>query len=132
MSLAPLPHLVVTCKKGAEPFGNGAQILPFAILRFWQWSASDLASNALRVVVAEFLVAQALGTADSLRPEWEAYDLRSASGATIEVKSAAYRVVRSSRRVPPPSARTSVALRAATLPRHRTAGNRPETSAQCA
>src|SRR5207248_1082121 len=38
----------------------------------------------------EFLVAQALGIADGERADWDAYDLRSRGGATIEVKSAAY------------------------------------------
>jgi hypothetical protein len=90
MPIARFPQLVVTCETGAEPFRNGSQALSFNILSYWRWSASDLASNALRGIVAEFLVAQALAVADGLRVEWEAYDLRSASGATVEVKSAAY------------------------------------------
>jgi hypothetical protein len=60
------------------------------LLSFWQWSASDLVSNALRGRLAEFLVAQALGIAEGLRAEWDAYDLRTRQGVTIEVKSAAY------------------------------------------
>jgi hypothetical protein len=47
-------------------------------------------SNALRGRLAEFLVAQALGIAGGVRPEWDAYDLRLDNGVTIEVKSAAY------------------------------------------
>jgi hypothetical protein len=77
-------------KTGAERFRCGPELLPFDLLSFWQWSASDLASNALRGRVAEFLVAQALSVADGLRADWDAYDLRSRGGATIEVKSAAY------------------------------------------
>jgi hypothetical protein len=86
----PFPQLTVTRKTGGERFRDGHQPLPFDLLSFWQWSASDLASNALRGRVAEFLVAQALDIANGVRAEWDAYDLRARCGATIEVKSAAY------------------------------------------
>src|SRR5829696_10292349 len=85
-----LPPLVVTRKTGCEAFRDGSAALGFDLLNFWQWSASDLMSHALRGRLAEFLVAQALGIADGVRAEWDAYDLRSPAGATIEVKSAAY------------------------------------------
>ncbi len=84
------PPLTVARKTGHEPFVNGGQPLPFDLLSFWQWSASDLASNTLRGLVAEFLVAQALSIADGLRAGWDAYDLRTRGGVTIEVKSSAY------------------------------------------
>ena len=54
------PRLSVSRKTGGERFRCGPEPLPFDLLSFWQWSASDLASNALRGRVAEFLVAQAL------------------------------------------------------------------------
>jgi hypothetical protein len=85
-----LPPLVVNRKTGAEPFRLGPTALGFDLLSFWQWSASDLVSNALRGRLAEFLVAQALGIADGIRAEWDAYDLRTRQGHTLEVKSAAY------------------------------------------
>jgi hypothetical protein len=85
-----LPPLTVSRKSGAEPFRAGSTPLAFDLLSFWQWSASDLASNALRGRLAEFLVAQAWGIADGVRSEWDPYDLRSRQGHTIEVKSAAY------------------------------------------
>jgi hypothetical protein len=77
-------------KCGTERFRNGTTLLDFNLLDFWQWSSSDLVSNALRGRVAEFLVAQALGVSDGIRNEWDSYDLRSPSGLRIEVKSAAY------------------------------------------
>jgi hypothetical protein len=83
-------QLVVQRRAGAEPFRNGEQSLPFDLLSFWQWSASDMASNALRGRIAEYLVAQALSIADGVRAEWDAYDLRTPTGTTVEVKSAAY------------------------------------------
>jgi len=86
----PFPSLVVAPKTGAEQFHNGGEILPFDLLHFWRWSASDLASNALRGRLAEFLVGNALGIIQGMRAEWDAYDLRTSTGVTIEVKSAAY------------------------------------------
>jgi hypothetical protein len=85
-----LHPLVAGRKTGRELFHDGAAPLGFDVLSFWQWSASDLVSNALRGRLAEFLVAQALGIADGVRAEWDAYDLRTPNGLTIEVKSAAY------------------------------------------
>ena len=57
---------------------------------FWRWSASDLANNALRGVLAEWIVARALNVAQGVRTEWDAYDLIAPNNVTIEVKSAAY------------------------------------------
>jgi hypothetical protein len=90
MESGRFPQIPVSRKTGGERFRCGPEPLSFDMLSFWQWSTSDLASNALRGRLAEFLVAQALGVADGVRAEWDAYDLRFRSGATIEVKSAAY------------------------------------------
>jgi hypothetical protein len=62
-------QILVSRKTGGERFRCGSEPLPFDLLSFWQWSASDLTSNALRGRVAEFLVAQALGVADGVRAE---------------------------------------------------------------
>src|SRR3954468_6951472 len=59
----------------------------FTVLDFWQWSSSDLVSNALRGRIAEFLVARAHGVDREVRNEWDAYDLATPSGLLIEVKS---------------------------------------------
>ncbi len=90
MAYLSLPHLVVKRKTGSEPFRDADHTLGFDLLSFWQWFASDLASNALRGCLAEFLVAQALGIAGGVRRQWEAYDLCTNGGLTIEVKSAAF------------------------------------------
>ena len=43
------------------------------LLDFWRWNGSDLASNATRGVLAEFIVASALGIDLSVpRIEWAA------------------------------------------------------------
>jgi hypothetical protein len=77
-------------KTGIELFHAAGIALPFTVGMFWQWAASDLVSNSLRGVLAEFLVAQALGNADGTRREWDACDLRTANGIRLEVKTTGY------------------------------------------
>lgn len=56
---------------------------------FWEWAYDDLLTNTTRGVLAEYIVAKALGTLDRKRVEWDNYDLR-VDGIGVEVKSAAY------------------------------------------
>lgn len=87
----PFNRITPTRKSGSERFRDGADELDFDLLSFWQWSASDLLSNATRGIVAEYLVARALDAdPDGVRDEWAAYDLRTKEGVKVEVKSAAY------------------------------------------
>ncbi len=65
-------------------------MLEFDLLSFWQWSASDLLSNATRGVLAEYLVARALSDRASVRVEWDAFDAVTENGVRVEVKSSAY------------------------------------------
>lgn len=84
------PRLPQECRSGDEPFHAAGGPLPFDLLSFWQWYASDLAGNALRGCIAEYLVLEALGAKPDVRQEWDAVDIRLPSGLTVEVKSAAY------------------------------------------
>lgn len=77
-------------REPTEPFHERGRPAPFSLGDFWAWSFSGVLDNTLRGIVAEYLVAQALGVADGVRTEWEPYDLRTESGITVEVKSAAY------------------------------------------
>jgi len=78
-------------RSGDEPLHSDGRSFGFTLLDFWRWSSSDLVSNATRGVLAEFIVASALGIAlDSVRDEWMAFDLTTPEGITVEVKSAAY------------------------------------------
>ena len=78
-------------REGHDPFHVDGRALGFDLLSFWQWSSSDVVSNATRGVLAEYLVAQALGVAeDSIREEWASYDLKLLNGTRVEVKSSAY------------------------------------------
>ena len=91
MTNSGLGKLEVKRQAGTERFCAVGRDLEFDLLSFWQWSCSDLLSNATRGIVAEFLVARALGTAVyGVRYEWAAHDLEAPDGITIEVKSAAY------------------------------------------
>lgn len=56
---------------------------------FHDWAYDDLLSNATRGVLAEYIVAKALGILDTKRVEWHKYDL-DIGGIGVEVKSAAY------------------------------------------
>ena len=84
------PQLAVTRKTGDEPFHLNGTPLDSLLVDFWRWSMSDLVSNTARGVLAEYIVAQALGLTNRLRIEWDAYDLQMPSGIRIEVKAAAY------------------------------------------
>lgn len=78
-------------RTGGEPFHREGEPLGFEVADFWAWSVSDLVSNATRGLLAEYLVARALGISTAgVRNEWDPYDLETPSGIRIEVKSAAY------------------------------------------
>lgn len=77
-------------KTGNECFQVKGEPADFTLFDYWQWSGSDLLSNTQRGVIAEFLVAKALGVANTPRLEWGSYDLATEAGQKIEVKSAAY------------------------------------------
>ena len=66
----------------------------YKLMQFWQWSASDLLSNATRGRFAEFIVASAmeLDLTGELRKDWGEYDLDAwdCGGIKIEVKSSSY------------------------------------------
>jgi hypothetical protein len=89
-NLMAFPALQTSRKSGDETFSLSGEPLDLRLSAFWQWSASDLVSNATRGVLAEFLVTSALGLADGVRNQWDAFDILLADGTRIEVKSAAY------------------------------------------
>lgn len=72
---------------GSEPLTpDGA-----CVADFWRWGYSDLRSNVVRGVLAEYLVARACGTdLSGPRAAWDDYDVLTGSGTKVEVKSSAY------------------------------------------
>ena len=78
---------------GDEPFQSDGRMLGKnqTVLSFWQWSASNLLDNTQRGILAEYLVALAVGAHNRPRPSiWRSYDVETPDGFTIEVKSSAY------------------------------------------
>ncbi|WP_431993377.1 hypothetical protein [Streptomyces albogriseolus] len=89
MSNADLGPLVITPRSGSEPIrANGEAVGRLG--EFWSWACSDLANNTMRGVLAEYLVATALGAAAGTRTEWDTVDIRTPEGWRVEVKSTAY------------------------------------------
>ena len=89
--MAKSNRLAITRKTGSEQFHSNGKSLDFNLESFWQWSTSDIISNATRGILAEYLVARALGLGKSgVRDEWAVNDLQTTSGITIQVKSSAY------------------------------------------
>jgi hypothetical protein len=84
LGLTPLPKHALT---GDEPFVGVAAA---TVRDFWSFALSDLQSNVTRGVLAEFLVARAVGAKENLRATWDNYDVTAPDGTRIEVKSAAY------------------------------------------
>jgi len=71
---------------GTEIF-SGAEA---TVMDFWRWALSDLRMNIVRPMVAEFLVAKAVGDKRAVREAWANFDVLSGEGIRIEVKSSGY------------------------------------------
>ncbi|WP_099041317.1 hypothetical protein [Mycobacterium neglectum] len=82
MKFQPGPAPILT---GDERFTG----LDHTVKDFWSYAARDLRSNVLRGVLAEWLVAKAVGATEPM-PEWHAFDVLTPSGIHVEVKSSAY------------------------------------------
>lgn len=57
---------------------------------FWRWAYSDLLSNTNRGNLAEYIVASACHAVNRPREAWDAVDIRTDDGISIEVKSGSY------------------------------------------
>lgn len=74
----------------SDTFHDRGHPLAFTVGDFWRWAASDLTGNLLRGLVAEYLVARAVGATSEARVEWDATDLVTARGTRVEVKCSGY------------------------------------------
>lgn len=87
----PGPPLPPTRKTGGEPVIGGNGLGVATLQDFWSWAYSNTLDNALRGILAEYLVGLALGVVgENTRVEWDAFDLVTTSGLKVEVKSTAY------------------------------------------
>ncbi len=85
-----LPTVSVSQKMGSELLTSGGLPTDQSLADFWG-CGYDLLDNVGRGVLAEFIVATALGIpTDGVRVNWAAWDLTTPGGIRIEVKSAAY------------------------------------------
>lgn len=77
----------VKLRSGDEPF----QGMDATVREFWAWATSDLRDDTTRGILAEFIVAKALGVpTDTPRISWSNFDLTTPSDVSVEVKSSAY------------------------------------------
>lgn len=78
--------------KPAQPLGGDESFIgtPLSVADFWRWGFSDLRENITRGILAEFLVAQAVGDPSRLRHAWDNFDVTTPEGIRVEVKSSAY------------------------------------------
>ncbi|MFA5926953.1 MAG: hypothetical protein WCT32_01245 [Patescibacteria group bacterium] len=84
--LTPKPVSKLEC--GSAFYNNEtSNCLNRTIVDFWQWAYSDLMQNTTRAVLAEYVVAVLLGCDDKPRIPWDAYDLKTKEGKTIEIKT---------------------------------------------
>jgi hypothetical protein len=78
-------------RKAGRPLTPG-----LTVFDFWAWAFSDLRQNAARGILAEFIVAAALGLGLTVRSAWDDYDLLVPAGifgrrpVRVQVKSAGY------------------------------------------
>ena len=86
----PSPAITTTPKTGNEALRYAGSPTAATLLDFWRWSQSNLVENRTRGILAEFITKTALGIEGGLRVEWDEFDLVTAAGLKVEVKSAAY------------------------------------------
>ncbi|WP_327744092.1 hypothetical protein OHO28_22110 [Streptomyces europaeiscabiei] len=89
MNNVDLGPLVITRRSGSEPIMADGELVS-RLGEFWSWACSDLANNTMRGVLAEYLVAMALGATADTRTEWDTVDIRTPEKWRVEVKSSAY------------------------------------------
>lgn len=79
------PHPIDRVEGGERFDGMDATVVDF-----WRWAFSDLRMNNVRGILAEFLVAKAVGATEAPKEEWANFDVQTPDGIRIEVKASAY------------------------------------------
>lgn len=77
-------------KKWSESFVIDGENLPVKLQDFRWRGFSNLVTNNLRWILAEFIVSMAVGATEKPRDEWDSYDVITPEGIKLEVKSASY------------------------------------------
>ncbi len=85
--MEPIP---IEYSRGESKFVLKEKDADFTLLDFWSWAFSDVLTNTSRGILAEFIVATALGiNTKQPRDGWAKFDLEYKSHG-IEIKSASY------------------------------------------
>jgi hypothetical protein len=85
-----MSQISVEYTRGDKFFLIGGVPSRYTLLDFWAWAFSDVINNTTRGIVAEFIVATALGiNIKEPRGEWSSFDLTYRNHG-IEVKSTSY------------------------------------------
>jgi hypothetical protein len=85
----PATRLFVVAE--AEALSGAEQVLPGVTVRdFWAWALGDLRLNSTRGMLAQFLVAKALGDPRLRDDGWGNFDVLTPEGIKVEVKSSGY------------------------------------------
>ncbi|MEZ5101976.1 MAG: hypothetical protein R3C15_19680 [Thermoleophilia bacterium] len=79
----PTPAVRLT---GDEQLGETGM----TVIDFWQWAFSDLRENVTRGLLAEYLVARAVGDHRPIRSAWDNFDVLTPTGIRVEVKASGY------------------------------------------
>lgn len=77
-------------KTGEESFSKGWKQLSIKVKDFWWRWFSQLVTNNLRGILAEYIVASDVGVTNAPREERDSYDLITPEKIRIEVKSGSY------------------------------------------
>ncbi len=84
------PDIITEKKSWEESFLQNGKNLNFKVKDFWGRGFSQLVTNNLRGILAEYIVASDIGITQTPREEWDAYDLITDDKIKIEIKSASY------------------------------------------
>ena len=77
--------------RAIRPLSGDEPLAPeLEVRHFWSWAFSDLRHNTTRGLLAQFLVARALGDERATDVGWDTYDVRTPDGVRIEVKAFGY------------------------------------------
>lgn len=85
-----LPNIKTVIKTWEEQFSKNWKKLSIKVKDFWWRWFSQLVTNNLRGILAEYIVASDIGIVYTPREERDAYDLITSENIKIEIKSASY------------------------------------------
>ena len=83
-------HIPVEPLDATQGFIGAPNWINATVGDYWRWAYSNVHGNTARGMLAQFIVAKALGDSREAIDIWAAYDVIASDGTKVEVKSAAY------------------------------------------